>query len=178
MENCEQTQGLSVLAHGQSVWSFYQDLTRHLRDGTNLAYPWKLPDWVYDSRLLERQLDPITLQNYMVFHDCGKPYCRQVDEEGRVHFPDHARLSEETWRSIGGNDQVARLMGMDMDVHLLKGTDVESFAQREEAASLLLAGLSEIHSNAEMFGGIDSVSFKMKWKHLNRRGKAILKAFA
>ena len=41
--------------------------------------------------------------------------------------------------------------------------------------SLLLAGLAEIHSNAEMFGGLDSVSFKIKWKQINKRGKAICK---
>lgn len=176
METCEQAPGLSVLAHGQSVWSYYQDLIRHLRDGTPLALPWRLPDWIYDPLLVEAQMDSVTLKNYMVFHDCGKPYCRVVDEEGKVHFPDHARVSEEIWLSIGGNKQVARLIGMDMDIHLLKGDGVEAFAQREEAASLLLAGLCEIHSNASMFGGMDSTSFKMKWKHLNRRGKAIVKA--
>jgi hypothetical protein len=71
--------------------------------------------------------------------------------------------------------EAARLMGMDMDIHLLKGDDIEAFAARKEAAALLLAGLSEIHANAQMFGGIESTSFKMKWKHIDRRGKQIAK---
>jgi hypothetical protein len=64
-----------------------------------------------------------------------------VDEEGRQHFPNHAQASEELWRSIGGNEEVATLIGMDMDIHLLKGDQVEAFASRKEAATLLLAGL-------------------------------------
>ena len=45
----------------------------------------------------------------------------------------------------------------------------------QDACTLLLAALAEIHSNAKMFGGIDSTSFKMKWKQLDRRGKQICK---
>jgi len=63
---------------------------------------------------------------------------------------------------------------MDMDVHLLKDAGVDGFSSRPEAATLLLTALAEIHSNAEMFGGIESTSFKIKWKQLNRRGKKIL----
>lgn len=175
METCEQTPGLSVLAHGQSVWSYYQDLIQHLRTGRELQYSWRLPEWVYDPKLLKNRLDESILKEYLIFHDCGKPQCRTVDKEGRQHFPNHATVSEQTWLLIGGNPEAAKLMGMDMDVHLLKDDGVTSFAQRKEAASLLLSGLSEVHSNASMFGGIESTSFKMKWKQISRRGKAILK---
>lgn len=175
MEACEQTPGLSVLAHGQSVWSYYKDLISHLSSQSELQYEWRLPDWVYDPLILDKQMDEACMKNYTIFHDCGKPYCRTVDDEGRQHFPDHARVSESTWRSIGGNEQVAKLISQDMDIHLLKGDGVEAFAQREEAASLLLVGLAEIHSNAAMFGGVESTSFKMKWKQISRRGKAVLK---
>ena len=51
-------------------------------------------------------------------------------------------------------------MAMDMDVHTLKSEGIEEFAQRPEAASLLLTGLCEIHSNAQMFGGMESTGFK------------------
>jgi hypothetical protein len=64
---------------------------------------------------------------------------------------------------------------MDMDIHLLKDVDVLEFSKRPEAMTLLLTGLSEIHSNCAMFGGIESTSFKIKWKHINKRGNAILK---
>ena len=69
-------------------------------------------------------------------------------------------------------------MGLDMEVHTMKADDLDEFCQRPEAASLLITAMCEIHSNASMFGGIDSTSFKMKWKHLDRRGKQIAKALA
>lgn len=37
----------------------------------------------------------------------------------------------------------------------------------------LIAGLAEVHSNAKMFGGMDSTSFKIKWNQINKRGKVI-----
>jgi len=174
MASCEQMPGLSVLAHGESVWAYYQDLIRQLRDGAKPRYKWRFPDWIRDSALIQSQLSEDIVREYLVHHDCGKPYCRTVDEDGRQHFPDHARVSEELWRSVGGSETAARLMGMDMDIHLLKGDDTVAFGARPEAATLLLAGLAEVHSNAEMFGGIDSTGFKMKFKHLQRRGKRIV----
>jgi hypothetical protein len=62
---------------------------------------------------------------------------------------------------------------MDMDVHLLKAEDIPEFAGRPQAAALLLTALAEIHANAAMFGGTESTSFKIKLKHLERRGKQI-----
>lgn len=176
MKLCEQTPGMSVLAHGESVHAYYQDLRDHILDGASLKLEWKLPEWIKDPALWERRLDEETLAGYMVAHDCGKPFCREVDQEGRVHFPDHAAVSAEIWRAVGGSEQEAVLMSLDMAVHTMKAEDLDEFCKRPEAASLLIAGFCEIHSNAAMFGGIDSTSFKMKWKHIDRRGKQIVKS--
>lgn len=108
----------------------------------------------------------------------GKSHCRVVDEDGRQHFPDHAAVSARVWREADGDEEVARLIAMDMDVHLLKDEGVAEFATRREARALLLTGLAEVHANASMFGGVESTSFKIKWKHLNKRGRAILRAIA
>jgi hypothetical protein len=35
--------------------------------------------------------------------------------------------------------------------------------------------LSELHSNAQLFGGTESTSFKIKWKQIDKRGRAICK---
>ena len=110
--------------------------------------------------------------------NCGKPVCRTVDAEGRQHFPDHAAVSARVWDEAGGDPDVGDLIAMDMDVHLLKAEDVEAFSQRPEACALLLTALSEVHANASMFGGIQSTSFKIKAKHVEKRGRAILKAIA
>src|SRR3546814_7888859 len=73
-------------------------------------------------------------------------------------FPDHAAISEAAWLAAGGDPEIGDLIGMDMDVHLLKGDDVESFSKRPQARALLITALSEVHANASMFGGIESTS--------------------
>jgi len=63
-----------------------------------------------------------------------------------------------------------------MQIHLMKAKDVDEFCEDPSIAlTLLVVGLCEVHSNAEMFGGINSVSFKIKWKQINKRGNAIIK---
>jgi hypothetical protein len=162
------------MAHGQSVHDYFLDLKSHVQSGSRLRLEWKLPEWILSPALWLNLVPETILEEYQVFHDCGKPYCRTTDLEGRVHFPDHAAWSEAIWNQVG-TAEAARLMGMDMDVHLLKGEGVADFAARPEAASLLITGFCEVHANAAMFGGIESTSFKMKWKHLDRRGKQISK---
>lgn len=165
--------GMSVLEHGVSVNQYFNDLRNHVLYGDPLAYQWKLPDWVFAPELWSSLPDDDIIRLYQIYHDCGKPFCREVDEQGRTHFPCHAEKSKEVWLQYSSDREVAELIGMDMDIHLLKDDDCLEFSQRPQAALLLLTGLSEVHSNAAMFGGIDSTSFKIKWKHTNKRGKKI-----
>ncbi len=60
-----------------------------------------------------------------------------------------------------------------MDVHCLKGENVEEFSRNPLATSLLISALSEVHANASMFGGIESTSFKIKWKQIDKRGRQV-----
>lgn len=53
----------------------------------------------------------------------------------------------------------------------LENTTIE----KRDLCSLLLTALAEIHANAEMFGGIESQSFKSKYKQLDRRGNKLCK---
>lgn len=177
MKSCEQTSGQSVLQHGISVKNYTFDIINHLRHNTPLKYEWKLPDWVYENKdllLLSLPSDK-TLKYYTVLHDCGKSYCLEIDSDGKKHFPNHADVSYRTFSEIFDDKAAADLIRHDMDIHLLKSDRVESFCQNEYCLTLLLVGLVEIHSNAKMFGDLDSTSFKIKWKNLNQRGKQIIK---
>lgn len=113
------------------------------------------------------------IEEYTVHHDCGKVFCLQYDAAGKRHFPNHAQVSYQTWLNVGGSPQAAKLMRMDMLIHTMKAEEVEAFIEHPEAITLLIVGLAEIHSNAQMFGGLESTSFKIKWKHIDKRGKAI-----
>lgn len=178
MHTCFQFQSMSVLDHGRSVHNWFKDLHAHLKHGSPLQRQWRLPEWIYDPLLMEKLFDFELLETYQVYHDCGKPLCRTVDDQGRQHFPDHAQVSARRWAECSDGSpealRIGRLIAMDMDAHTIKAEGIAEFAAREEAASLLVTALCEIHSNADMFGGIDSTSFKIKWKALEKTGKRVL----
>lgn len=180
MLTCFQFEDMNVLQHGQSIHEWYCDLYDHLFHGKPLKLQWRLPGWLNDAQpiIKEKLLDFDILKTYQIYHDCGKPLCRTVDENGKQHFPNHAAVSKQRWLECSDGSPealaIAELIGMDMDIHLLKSDGLEEFASRKEAISLLLTGLCEIHSNARMFGGIESTGFKIKWKHLDKMGKRII----
>ena len=176
MRNCEQTKGQSVLDHGISVKNYLFDLINHLKTGDNLKYDWVLPDWLYTNKdlILSSLPDDDTLELYTKYHDCGKPFCLTIDDDGKRHFPNHAEVSYQIFKQIFNNDVAAELIRRDMDIHLLKSTGVDEFCKNPYAITLLLTGLAEVHSNSKLFGGTDSTSFKIKFKSINQRGKQIL----
>jgi hypothetical protein len=174
MQQCPQTETQTVYQHGVSVQQYTLELIDILKSGKS-ADRWRLPNWIFDYRqqILDHLLPTDIIAEYTLFHDCGKPFCIQYDDNGKRHFLDHANKSAQIWLEVGGNAQVAKLMAMDMFIHTIKANEIDAFIQHPEAITLLIVGLSEVHSNAQMFGGIDSVSFKIKWKQINQRGKAI-----
>jgi hypothetical protein len=179
MKNCPQTDSQSVYEHGISVRDHIFQLIAMLKENKTLGN-WRLPDWffTYREQLLAHLLPEDIIEEYTIHHDCGKPYCLTLDSEGKRHFYNHAETSYQTWLSVGGSEQAANLMKMDMLVHQMKANDIDEFIKHPEAITLLLAGLAEVHSNGAMFGGFDSTSFKIKWNQINKRGKAIcLKLF-
>lgn len=173
MKECPQNSAQSVWCHGLAVREKFDKLINCETIG------FRLPDWFFNNWISKIHPRPIWEQ-YTLFHDCGKPACRTVDSEGRVHFPDHAKVSRQTWEDAGGCPIVGRLIGWDMCIHTSSAEEIELLCREwteADAATLLLASLAEIHANAEMFGGIESVSFKSKWKTIDRRGRQIVKFF-
>lgn len=176
MESCYQTPGQNIYQHGLSVRDHLKRIIDFLHGKDSLS-GWRIPSWLVSEKefLLSRLLPWKVLETYTVYHDVGKPFCRTVDEHGKQHFPNHAEVSEKVWLDNGGDSQVGRLIRMDMDIHTIKAVHVPEFASRPEAVSLLLTGLAEVHSNAKMFGGIESTSFKIKFGQIDKRGTAIIK---
>lgn len=181
MLQCEQTQGQTVYQHGLSVRNHLEDLIEGLSTG-NLT-GWKVPDyWIkYKEEILSNLHSRDILIAYTIYHDCGKGFVRQVDDAGRVHFPDHAKVSGDLFEEAGGSSVVANLIRWDMVLHTASAEEIDRYCREvwtvEDACSLLLAALAEIHSNSKLFGGIESLSFKSKWKTIDRRGKQICKFY-
>ena len=175
MLKCEQTKGQTVYQHGISVQEHFNDLL-------NDPVEFKLPTWFEDYRKeIINSLHPQEIiQQYTLYHDVGKPFCKVTDESGSSHFPNHAGVSKNVWLSAGGDPVVGNLIGCDMDIHTLTSEDIKLKCEQwsvKDACTLLLASLAEIHSNAKLFGGQNSPSFKMKFKTIERRGKQICKHY-
>jgi hypothetical protein len=178
MRACEQTAGQTILEHGLSVWSYLDELLRFLNGEPLDETRWRVPKWLLEHRELLKSwtLPRELLREYAIYHDCGKPRCKETDAEGRVHFPDHAEVSYRTWLEIGGSPDVAFLIRNDMKMHTMNSEECASFLRETDprfSASLLLSALAEVHSNASLFGGIDSTSFKIKSKRIDQRGKQV-----
>jgi len=181
MKSCNQNIHQNIYEHGESVQSHLKQIIQFIKEDGYLLKDWILPNWLheYKEHIKSKLLNQDDLLLYALFHDCGKPHCKTIDAEGKQHFQNHAKVSAETWRLYDDNEQIARLIEMDMDIHLLKSSGIDEFSKRPEAISLLITGLAELHSNSKMFGGIESASFKIKLKHLNKIGKQIcLKLFS
>jgi hypothetical protein len=83
-------------------------------------------------------------------------------------------VSYEVFKKHFNNDIAAELIRKDMDIHTLKSPEVEEFCKNQWAITSLIVGLAEIHSNCQMFGGIDSTSFKIKRKTIFKHGIKII----
>ncbi len=178
MRQCEQTKGMDVLMHGRLVAKYFEDLRLHTLQNKPLKYQWRLPKWAISPTLWDKLMPLPKVRAYQIYHDCGKPLCHYKDSDERSHFPDHANVSADLWRTISPDSIIEDLIRSDMQIHLLKAKDVEKFCQKDTAITLLLTGLAELHANASMFGGVESTSFKIKYKQINQRGKAVVKHFA
>lgn len=170
-----QTENQSILEHGLSVNKYYKDLIKLLETNESV-FEWKIPTWL-SSDLLSMVYDDKTMYLYHKFHDIGKPYCLIIDDDDKRHFPDHANKSHEIFSKYFNNPVVAELIRNDMRIHLMKPSEVEDFVLSNEnkfILSLLITSLCELHSNASMFGGINSVSFKIKFKSIEKIGSRII----
>ena len=175
MKNCEQAKNQNVLEHGTSVARYFNNLYNHIHKKEPLKYEWKLPEWIYSKTLWNNILDKKTIIKYHIYHDCGKPYCLEYDKDGKKHFPNHAKVSSDIWLSINPNEQtIGELILKDMDIHLTKPKDYKLISESPYWATQIITGLCELHSNANMFGGIESTSFKIKYKTINKLAKRIL----
>ncbi len=133
-----------------------------------------IPDWLDISRLTDG-LDVNLIRNYAILHDCGKPACLVIGEDGRRHFPDHASVSGKLAEQMGCSNDVKWLITNDMWMHTCSSDEVHAAVlHRHDLVRIqILVALAEIHANATMFGGVQTTSFKIKYKHVAKRSKVL-----
>lgn len=185
MESCEQTSGINMLQHGLMVQQKFSEIVTTLQKKEFFdlgALGYRVPRWdvPHLETFLEKLLEPFTVNLYTTWHDCGKPVCKEVDKNGRNHYPNHAEHSARVFGELFSTETVAQtLIRRDMECHTLKLSspeEIQFFLRDGEgvAITLLLAALAEIHANASLFQGLDSTSFKIKFKHLEKFGRRLL----
>lgn len=138
---------------------------------------WRFPSWFeQNADWIRERLAPHfdDIQTYQQWHDLGKPYCREIDADGKVHYPNHAEVSAEIWLALGDKREIGDLIRDDMLCHTLRPAGATAFASNPNALMLLVTALCELHANASMFGGISSDSFKAKFKRLEKSGNIIV----
>ena len=179
MNNTLQCEGMTITQHGEMVSLYYGELMSLINSN--------------QTKLVERpliELDEIThnklysfymkyhniltpseiVSKYHLYHDCGKPLCLEIDDKGKRHFPNHALLSYEQYKIIDpDNFIVQELILHDMDFHILKGEYIKKLWENPLAPTLYLTAWAELYANAQMFGGCDTVSFKIKKKNLIKK---------
>lgn len=106
------------------------------------------------------------IEAYHINHDISKPYIIQYDEQGRAHYPNHWISSNKMFIDRYGDSIFAEMILHDMDFHTLKGDDLKETCKLPYASHLYATAWAAIFSNAELFGGTQSDSFKIKRKKL------------
>lgn len=143
-------------AHGMSVSEKYNQLIKD-------------PQIIGDEKIIEwfRQYQPLEgIAAYHVHHDIGKPYCIEYDEQGKAHYPNHAEVSYRIYCERFGHSIYADLIRHDMTFHTARGDDLIEAWKLPFADHLYATAWAELFANAELFGGTDSDSFKIKRKRL------------
>lgn len=163
MKNTMQFETQSVYDHGLSVNYHYNYLISIFRGWKEDIFdlPSELHEWF--DRNYQKLFDETTTEIYHIFHDCGKPLCLSYDENGRKHFYNHDNISAEQYKLINPYDDIIyALIKNDMKYHFKESPDIPDLYK----PTLFLTAWAELLANSIMFGGIESISYKIKKKNL------------
>lgn len=141
--------------HGQSVNNWYEQLCR----SPEIVGVPEIIAWLSDY-------EKIDLKQYHFNHDISKPYIREIDSSGKEHYPNHSYHSSQLYRERYGDDVFADMILHDMDFHTKRGDDIKEVWKLPYSDHLYATAWAEIFANAELFGGFESDSFKIKRKRL------------
>lgn len=106
------------------------------------------------------------IEAYHINHDISKPYIIQYDDEGKPHYPNHSFQSAAMYRERYGDSIFADMIENDMRFHTAKGEEIAETWKLGFSDHLYATAWAELFANAQLFGGGNSDSFKIKRKRL------------
>lgn len=159
MMSGEQSPGTSYYAHGEQVAAAFEALCSIMEHGEaeeSLARPnepikkWRLPKWLVQHQkwIYEKLSTKMDIyKTYQTWHDCGKPFVKQLDEHRRAHYPDHALISSKAWLAAGGSAEIAKLVEDDMVCHHLRSVPETKALAKEDPnfLALMVTAVCEMH---------------------------------
>lgn len=158
----------TIHQHGIAARDNYLAICRILEGKQPDTYG--LPSQLFEAYCKNERVSEATSSLYQEWHDCGKPACKSVDSEGRIHYPQHAEVSYQQFKLLFTDEEVAaELIRRDMEWHLAKNNaDFAALACKPYAFTLYLTAWAEIYANASLFGGTESDGFKIRYKRLEK----------
>lgn len=178
MKNTYQFENIDMIKHGEMVYEQYLKLMQAIQEKDEQYFKdigFTL-DWEFIEKLYMSQYDTKTMQSYQIYHDCGKHLSKTIDENGKIHYKNHAQYSSDLYGEYFNNEIAQDLILKDLNFHIFKAEEMTDWLKIENTktlASLYLTAWSEILANSSMFGGILSESFKIKRKRLIQHGKKL-----
>lgn len=172
---------MSIYEHGYDVWNTLTGLI----DGTYAVSDdvTAIIEELRGDATFNRLLEDGIIEEYLTWHDIGKPFCFSQDENGRWHFPEHATISADIWISantkngrLSYNDVIiSYLMCHDLDLLIMKPSEADAYEITKFTPTQILCAFAAIYSNSGMFGGLESESFKIKKKKLLKSSQRIIR---
>lgn len=159
-----------MIQHGLLVWEYTRRIIVDDMEGIIK------PKWLenFNDEIRNNLLNYRVIKRAVILHDIGKPHVKIVDEDG-VHYPNHAKKSNELFRQYFPKHEIeAQLIEYDMLFH--SGTVEQILSSNLDTSTLvtlMIIALASIHANAQSSSGIESTSFKIKFKKLEKLGKKI-----
>lgn len=178
MKETYQFENIDMLMHGEMVFNEYQKILNAIENKNeeyfkNIGFAF---DWEFIEKLKSLQYDYKTMESYQIYHDCGKHLSKNIDENGKTHYPNHAEHSSNLYGKYFNNEIAKELILKDLNFHTFNSENMIQWIKEENKktlASLYLTAWAEILANASMFGGFESESFKIKRKKLIQHGKKL-----
>ena len=176
MKSCYQFKNIDMFEHGLMVNNAYQKILK--KDSVFLQYM-NFDDNGKSNfeKLLQLQYDSTLMRHYHLYHDCGKPYCLTIDEQGRSHYPNHAEISAKIHAQHFSCETANNLIKNDMIFHQSNASQLSACLKlnndKKMLSSIYLTAWAEIFANSQLFGGFESEGFKIKKKKLISHGKKL-----
>ena len=165
MKTCYQFENVNMLEHGKMVNVEYFKILSGNRDSD---LPVELINLIKTKELMPKHL----MTKYHILHDCGKPLIKCVDSDGKSHYPNHADVSAEQIKFLFPDEfDLYFLIKNDMEFHTKKTNELVELSKHKLGFALYLTAWAELFANSSMFGGVESVSYKIKRKKLMKHLK-------